>query len=234
LTRVAVAGDRPRRGDGGRVGWSTSVRGSCHLAVCARTRPSRRDRPAEAARPTRAGSAGAPDAPGRRLYGWGRGSRPARPEAPAGPRRANGRSPACTCSRAAEPRLGAGVPGRSARTPGAARWHLDQRGAGRSCPHTALDDRRHGRTPGQAVEGGDHMGGRAHERDTDHLTAGEQVGQPFRLEVVQPRPQAVVPRVRLLGLQPAKPLDRLEHRQRPAPQQQLPLEPHRPAWRYTQ
>jgi hypothetical protein len=68
----------------------------------------------------------------------------------------------------------------------------------------------------QAVPGGDQVDGAAHQRDPDHVPAGEQCREVIGNEPVEPRVQAVVGGERRLGLQPDEVLDGLHHLRRPA------------------
>ena len=80
------------------------------------------------------------------------------------------------------------------------------------------------RAPGEEVVGGRQVQRGAHQRRAQHLVGLEQRDQLRGLEALQPRPQAVERRGRLLALHAGEVLDRLARAQRRAAQQQLALE----------
>jgi hypothetical protein len=65
---------------------------------------------------------------------------------------------------------------------------------------------------------------RAHQRHAYHLGIDEHLGETLRLKSFQPRPQAVIPRVGRLRLQPDQSLDGVGHRHLPTTQEHLPLQ----------
>jgi hypothetical protein len=80
------------------------------------------------------------------------------------------------------------------------------------------------RAPGEEVVGGRKVQRDAHQRRAQHLVGLEQRDELRGLEALQPRPQAVERRGRLLALHAGEVLDRLARAQRGAAQQQLALE----------